>query len=336
MSIYVSIPCLGIDQELIKTIRSCFEHADSPDNIYIGIAFIGDKKFKEFIEKEIETYGYKNIKTSYTSSKAGLGVGKGRLLASLMYDNQDYYVQIDAHTLFDVGWDTYFKDKFEKAKVHVNNNKIALTGYPGKYGYYDSDGNLDFWIHPVFQYPHWIPDKFLIQGKTIPVWSDSAPWEINKDLYELIDKTGFAPIGKVCAAFIFTDKNFIDDKLCLEVDSGFWEEEILQTMNMFGNGYTLVYPGHECKVYHYYIGEGNEIKNGVGMRQSYNDFMASAFYDEYTESMEKKFKNYVVDPKNLSKVLMFQEYNNVNLVHGTNTDNYYPTEYINYGKNPVN
>ena len=104
-SIYVSIACLYIDHELIKTIRSAKDNAADPDNVHIGIAFIGNTQFYDFIVERINFYGYKNISHQYYPLEGNLGVGHGRSLAQSMYAGQDYFLQVICSVcLFSGSW----------------------------------------------------------------------------------------------------------------------------------------------------------------------------------------------------------------------------------------
>lgn len=337
MSVFVSIACLGIDQELIETIKSCFDNATNPDDVHMGIAFIGNDAFRTFINLRIESYGYKNIRQSYSPLEGNLGVGRGRLLAASLYRNEDYFMQVDAHSLFEAGWDIYFIDKFEKAKNHVNNKKVVLSGYPGSYGYDDENNNLCLWTNPILQYPHWIPGRFRVNGRAIPSWSDRPPWSLSADLWKMVKNTGFAPLGKICAAFLFSDKQFVDDNLCIEPDSTFWEEEVAQSINIFDNGYTLLYPGSTCKVFHYYTGGRNETNKRTGNRQTFADLIdtTGCTLDEYFKQMEQRFYQYIFDPENRKKIRRFEDYNSIGLTTGATDINFFPKYYLNQGKNPI-
>ena len=116
-TIFVSIPCFMDDSELFNTILSCFSNAKNPKNIKMGIAFIGDPIFYNNIKEKFEKFN--NIKMQYYDFKNNYGVAKSRILARSMYAQEDYFLQIDAHALFEYGWDEYLINKFEKAKKEI-------------------------------------------------------------------------------------------------------------------------------------------------------------------------------------------------------------------------
>ena len=108
MSIYISLCCLGVDTELIETIKSAKDNSSDPENIHIGVAFIGNKEFCDKVTGE--TSMYSNIVTSFHEREGNLGVGRGRSLATNLYSGQDYFLQVDAHTFFLQDWDKFLID----------------------------------------------------------------------------------------------------------------------------------------------------------------------------------------------------------------------------------
>ena len=138
-SVYVSICCLGIDEELEHTVKSCFENAKNPDNTFIGIAFIGNKAFADKTKKKLKKF--KNIRYSYNLFENNMGLGKSRFLASQLYNNETYFFQIDAHTRFNNEWDYKLIKIFKKSQSIVNNKKVVLSKLPGSYKYNDSEND---------------------------------------------------------------------------------------------------------------------------------------------------------------------------------------------------
>jgi hypothetical protein len=110
-SIFISIASCK-ELFLVQTIKSAIANASSPHNIYFGICnmvideedFLNDPIFKS-----------KNIQIIETKHSGPLGTGIGRMLASLMADrDHEYFLQIDAHTLFVKGWDDILKKQYKE------------------------------------------------------------------------------------------------------------------------------------------------------------------------------------------------------------------------------
>lgn len=327
-SIYVSIACLYIDHELIKTIRSAKDNAADPDNVHIGIAFIGNTQFYDFIVERINFYGYKNISHQYYPLEGNLGVGHGRSLAQSMYAGQDYFLQVDAHTFFNYNWDSFVKERFDTISRAVNNQKTIVSGYPGHYGYFDEDGNETFWAKDNFNYPHYLQGVFKINGKDVPAWGDYQPEYISADLGSMVDKQGFAPITKISAAFVLGNKYFAEDN-CLEPGSLFWEEEVCQSVNLIDRGFTMAYAGKTMPVHHFYT---DENINGKGNRSSLSQFTDPDVWVRMSQS----YNNFLDNPNNAKKIAAYESYADMSLRYGPSRHESYSRYFANVGFIPYN
>jgi len=306
MSIFVSICCLGIDTELIKTIRSAKDNASKKEDVHIGIAFIGNKKFHDSIIEE--TKHYSNIVTSFNELKYNLGVGRGRSLATNLYNNQDYFLQIDAHTFFMQDWDTFLIEKLDLACKETNNEKTVLSGFPGSYGYVDDEGNDVFWVDSRAGYPYYIkdiyclnPDNFagvkLNRFKTyknlIPKWNPINDEDLLDAMYL---NNNLIPLVKISAAFMFGNSLFAN-YTGLEEKSKFWEEEVLQSINLINEGFSLVFSGPCLPINHFY---SEDKRDDRGKREFYTDYATSEDLHidigmhlmEYVRKNKRKVKRY--------------------------------------------
>ena len=322
MSIYISIACLDVDQELIKTIRSAKDNAASPDNIHIGIAFIINQKFASFIEDRIKHYGYSNIKTVYFGSEGNIGVIRGRALAASLYDGQDYFLQIDSHTIFLQDWDKEMTDKFESASKMLKTDKLILTGLPGHYGYVTPEGKEIFWYDKSCGYPIWIPNEFRIKKyNLIPHGNDSRPEKVSRYLDKMLDDTGFAPANRVSAAFAFGNKQFIENRFSDE-SVVFWEEEILQSIYYMDKGFAFVYYGRTAPILHLYHGD---IIGERGKRVTLAE--VNVDMDVMFDQMRMKYLGYLFDQNNEERISRYEKYAHIDLLNGTRKNNEFPKKY---------
>ena len=326
--IYVSISCLGIDTELVKTIKNCYASAENPENIYFGVACIGDKDFFDQIKNELKDI--KNIKYGYYDVDGNLGLGFGRNIAASFYNNEDYFLQIDPHSRFAKSWDSFLIKKFNLAQRNVNNQKVVLSGYCPPYFYINEDKQESSFF-PILEYSPLKLNEFWNDG-VIPKWTNISPNELPTHLKQMIEHTGMAPAFKVCAHFIFSNK-FFARNTCLYKDIFFWEEELLQSVELIDNGFTLIYPGIESPVYHFY----NDLSNGIdGYRDTNQKFLPTAEDKKmYIKNMEKNYIKHVQDKNNYQKIKNFEKYNSTSLTDGSKTNNSFPTEYANIGFLPV-
>jgi len=306
MSIFVSLCCLGVDTELIKTIKSAKDNASDSDSIHIGIAFIGNKEFYEKIIEE--TSDYTNIKHSFHELKTNLGVGRGRRLATNLYENQDYFLQVDAHTFFLQDWDKFLIERLGLACEETGNQKTVLSGFPGRYGYVDDEGNDVFWVDSRGGYPVYLKDiycltpinfagvkinRFKSYKNLIPKWN---PINSNQVLEKMYSENNFIPLIKISAAFMFGNSIFAN-YTGLDEKSKFWEEEILQSINLINEGFSLAFTGPYLPVNHFY---SEDKRDDRGTREFYTDYaMASDLHNEiasnlmdYVRKNKKKVKRY--------------------------------------------
>jgi hypothetical protein len=326
-TVYVSIPSL-YDTELIPTVLNIFEEASDPKNIFVGVSLLdlNDellKKFKKETAKHSENIRLEFLEMNDDNYKEMFGVGFGRKRALSFYNNEDYFLQIDPHSMFSKNWDTTLISKFHEAQKHVKNKKVVLTSYAGAYTF-DSFGNRTFIernlesavYYSRLQYPF-----FSNAGRyygVIPRW-DILP---EKNLNSLPGK--FLPAVKFNANFSFGDKNFAKNTGLYE-DACFFEEEILQTLALIKLGYTLVYPVFDepvvCHMYtDLWVGKHGYRISMSDLWPEYQLELASRTTNQYT--------SYIKSPDNLSAVKEYSKYARMHPFKGSMYNRPYIPEYF--------
>jgi hypothetical protein len=128
-TIFVAIACYR-DPELIPTIKSALYNAKNPDRIHFGVALIhkeGDEKWWE------ELSVFPNVKLDIKEGNFdNTGLGRQRADANALFNDQDYYLQIDSHMRFDAYWDDLLIHHIESIKA-LGEEKPLITGYPRAY-----------------------------------------------------------------------------------------------------------------------------------------------------------------------------------------------------------
>lgn len=111
--IFIAIPAFN-EKFTHITVHDAFAKADKPENVYIGIfnQKSNNLEFEDFS-------GYKNVRCINVRYEKPLGNGLARLSAASLLENEEYFLQIDAHTIFAKGWDT----------TYLNDLKILLRHY---------------------------------------------------------------------------------------------------------------------------------------------------------------------------------------------------------------
>lgn len=128
-SIFVQIASYN-DDELSKTVQDCIKQSSGDNEIFFGI-------HECYIENKTE-FNIDNVRIQYSKAPENLGVGVARYLANKLYDNEDYYLQIDSHTRFRKNWDQIIINNLNR--YTEEGNDCILTGYPPGY-WYDQEGS---------------------------------------------------------------------------------------------------------------------------------------------------------------------------------------------------
>jgi [Skp1-protein]-hydroxyproline N-acetylglucosaminyltransferase len=130
-SIFVSIAAYR-DKDCANTILSCFEKAQNPNNIFIGICQQNKKEDQDcfFNELQQKLQKYKNniriIRIPFYEAK---GPTYARYLCSTLWNGENYYLQIDSHIRFAKNWDALAIDMINKIKTTTSSQKPVLSYY---------------------------------------------------------------------------------------------------------------------------------------------------------------------------------------------------------------
>lgn len=272
-SIFVAIPTLE-DPEYFNTLISCYEQSSGKNEIYIGSAYnvlFNNKKIIKEVEKNIPDIP--NLQIKFINTNKSRGVGYGRLESMSFYEGQDYFLQVDSHTLFLKDWDQILIDALHEAKDYFSLEKILLTGYAWSYELISKDERIPLQetttpMYPFYLYldEHISSDKlWTAHGKDffktygmIPKW-ETPP---DKKEYEVI-KNKFEMANKVNANLLFAEKNFAE--IYTELfpwPFGFFEEEFIMTIESIKRGWIPVFPNFDVNVCHHYVDEFNEFYPG--------------------------------------------------------------------------
>ena len=145
--IFIAIPSCK-DAYLNQTIRSAISNASDPGRLYFGIVnnIISEEDYitDPLILEDKEHFSVLEIK-----SDRPLGIGASRLLAqmagSFFVDNPiDFALQIDAHMIFETGWDDLLIDRQKRLEA-LFGSKVAISNSCDWWSPRDIDGR------PVFR-----------------------------------------------------------------------------------------------------------------------------------------------------------------------------------------
>jgi hypothetical protein len=123
-TIYVGIASYR-DPMLFSTIQDASEKAHRPQNLRFGV-----------VEQEVAQQRLKKAECGTPAPIRYLGIDPSesrgacwaRALGMTLYENEDWYFQIDAHMLFEPGWDQKLIEETQRCMEH--GPKVILSSYP--------------------------------------------------------------------------------------------------------------------------------------------------------------------------------------------------------------
>jgi hypothetical protein len=320
-TIFVAFPALD-DTEVIPTIIDAFKKAKNPERVFLGVALLySTGKYKSDFKKGIK--GYENqIRYSTTRVTARnvfetLGVGRGRKLAAELYRDEDYVLQIDSHTLFPEGWDETLIQLHNEATSSLGLSKVLLTGYSGHFHYADEGKRETLTDNGRLRYP-FIHDEQRFSA-IIPNWWD-VPLAID-------EPNKFVPCIKFNANFAFGDASFGKYNGVFE-EAVFFEEELLQTINLTSAGFNFVFPvSTQPLICHLYSSHANVYG---GTRAGFHQYMSELVLEVFNKKTDENYLSFIEDPKNQDAIKKWEKYSKCSLTYGPLRANHIPEYYINH------
>ena len=133
-TIFVAIPALN-ERFTQVTIQDAYEKAKYPSKVFFGIfnQKTNESKFEDFSE-------YPNVRCANVSYEEPLGVGLARLACATLYNDEEYFLQIDAHTIFAKDWDSILVKDIKELKKYCDKPLISQSvSWHGEEAYSDPD-----------------------------------------------------------------------------------------------------------------------------------------------------------------------------------------------------
>ncbi|MAI13356.1 MAG: hypothetical protein CMM15_05010 [Rhodospirillaceae bacterium] len=232
-TIFVSIASFR-DTLCSRTIRSMFDMAKYPSRIFAGICEQNDPSAKDEICKIVEKYG-SNIRKLTLHYQQAKGPTLARYYCSTLYRGEDFFLQIDSHTLFVQDWDEICIEMLKSVEAQQKIQKVILSHYPSEDKRYEERPAIDAVV------PH-VNDCYF-QKDGLIAYRGAA-----------LEKPGRHPRrnGFVCAGFLFTRGSWLYDvPFDPHLDYLFMGEEILLSIRSFTKGWNVYTPNRNI-VFHTY------------------------------------------------------------------------------------
>lgn len=220
------------DPELLNTINDCLEKAKHPGQLTFAIVNQYDSIAAARLLEYSEGWNVRLVQLDYRESR---GVGFSRHLMTDLYLNEDFILQLDAHTRFDQDWDEILLQEWRAC----NNPKAILTTYPTAWRYTDdgeSSSQIEkdpYWDRPI----HLAPGKAKIKD-FIPI--------LQPFFSSSLDGRPIPAFG-LGACFVFGPGDSFKIPYIREVT--FFGEELIRSFQLFSFGFDLYAPIH-LPLYH--------------------------------------------------------------------------------------
>lgn len=242
--IFVSVASYR-DDECANTINDCFLKAENPSRVFIGICQQNAENDKDCIydnHNEIINKFKNNIRIIRIPFYEAKGPIYARFLCSSLLDknNEDFYFQIDSHTIFIKNWDTILLSMIDEIKTLKLSLYPVISYYPKDFRYYDNDNfnNKNNQIVPV------INNLIFDENKKVFKLGKAIFTNTNNNYI----KTFYCAAGMFFCSSSFIDKIHFDTNL----DYLFTGEEIINSIKFYTNGYDIFTPKINV-IYHRYI-----------------------------------------------------------------------------------
>ncbi len=266
--VFIQIASLD-DSELSHTIEDAIYKAKYPERLVFGVYL----HYKTDVAKQ-ELLDYADRLSSRstfrleleTFNKAHLGVGRARYKANSMYNGEDYVLQIDAHSWFQLHWDELLIDLLKGCS-----DKTILTGIAPPY---ISKNGIRKALEPGFLYPKWNSKKEPVDW--LKNWE---PYRTNSEFHLVA--------SKFSACFAFGDSSW--GGRGVDKNSIFWSEEPIQTYNLEKEGFTLLVPSVSypliCHLYE------KDIEGEGGKRAGISSYVTKEEFDELMEKDKQYYQS---------------------------------------------
>lgn len=167
--IFVGVP--AYDEPFLEaTVEDAYEKADDPARVFFGI-----HNQKSAPNKFEDLSRFKNVRVTNAVYSLPPGVSISRLNASLLHEDEEYYMQIDAHNFFAPGWDAILRDDHALLASHVEKPVIATSQYWHELHAYEPGNThrLSFYLDPA----NTAGKPFTVDGNGDATHDDSREFE---------------------------------------------------------------------------------------------------------------------------------------------------------------
>lgn len=239
-TIFVSVASYR-DAVCAKTLESLYTNARHPMNVFVGVCQQNDITDDDCIVNGLKDHPEfkQNVRVLRLSHYQAKGPTYARFLCSTLYNNEDYFLQIDSHCLFVKDWDVILIGMINDLKAN-GIPKPVLSHYTPNYTDYQQEPNPNSPISTICK--AWFTDTNMISLQ-------GAGWVQPADLPR--------PNAYIAAGMFFSEGKFIKDiPFDPELDFLFIGEELLLSARFYTHGWDIFTPNKNT-IYHMYTRESD-------------------------------------------------------------------------------
>jgi len=238
-TIFVSIAAYR-DAICNETLKSLYTNARHPLNVFVGVCQQNDVGDADCIVEGLKDHPEfkNNVRVLRLAHYQARGPTYARFLCATLYDNEEYFLQIDSHCKFVKDWDVLLIGMIKDLKAN-GFNKVVLSSYTPNYTDYQESPDPKSPISTICK--AWFTDTNLIS-------LEGAGWVQPDDLPR--------PNAYIAAGMFFCEGKFIKEiPFDPELDFLFIGEELLLSARFYTHGWDIFTPNKNT-IYHLYTREG--------------------------------------------------------------------------------
>jgi len=144
-TIFVSVAAYR-DPVCTQTLKSMFENAANPKNVFVGIC--QQNKADEDEDCQVNNEHNCNIRTIRLQHYEAKGPTWARYLCATLWNGEEYFMQIDSHTKFVKDWDIKCIKMVKDIIASGQSKKPIISHYPREFNEYGNYKETDRYIVP--------------------------------------------------------------------------------------------------------------------------------------------------------------------------------------------
>jgi hypothetical protein len=303
-TIFVSVASY-CDSRVVDTLVSIYSEALNHNRVFVGLHLQDTQEAYD----ELLKYDFPNLRIKFTLKENAQGVVWARnKIKEELYNNEDYFLQIDSHSRVKKNWDNILINQYE----NIDEDKVIISTYPNHFDMPDYSKNyLQVPYNAPLRVKRFLSEDLIDNRCVAENLSSLEDYQIHENRW-------------VAAGFLFTKKEWLDE-VKLPDKMRFNGEEDHLTFLSYLKGWNIRLPS-ESTVWHNYefrASDTNEpyrehnnnyLINDESI-QLVNDFLFNQTHTRTLEQLEEYFNIKLKRPKNNTIFVAIASYLDYEIKH---------------------